>query len=90
MKMLLCDVYKSSKKDMLYLYVDRGEGLERVPDALMAEFGEPTLALSLKLTPERKLAKEDAALVLAAIEKDGFFLQMPPQSKERYYKPAND
>ncbi len=80
MKDLLCDVYKSGTTDALYLYVDRTEGLVRVPEALLSRFGKPTLALSLKLNVDRRLAKEDPVKVLEAIRKEGYFLQMPPQT----------
>lgn len=76
--MILCDVYKGSKKDGLYIYVDRAQGLSQVPEALLQQFGEPELALSFKLSPERKLAKEDPLRVIAAITETGFFLQLPP------------
>jgi uncharacterized protein YcgL (UPF0745 family) len=76
---LICDVYKGSKADAMYLYVSRADGLEKVPEALMTKFGEPKLAVSFMLDTERKLAKEDPEKVLAAIKDSGFFLQMPPQ-----------
>jgi uncharacterized protein YcgL (UPF0745 family) len=36
----------------------------------------------LLLTPERKLARVDAAEVLGKIQEQGFFLQMPPTMAE--------
>lgn len=74
----LVKVYRSRRKVDLYLYVDFAEDLERVPDALLDQFGQPELALSLTLTTERKLARAEARVVLAAIEDAGYFLQMPP------------
>ncbi len=62
----------------MYLYVDREAGLEEVPEALLGQFGEPQSVMTLVLTPERKLARADVAEVLARIEEDGFYLQMPP------------
>ena len=79
MSKLFCDVYKGTKREGLYLYVNREEGLDRVPEALLTKFGEPTVALSFVLTPERSLAKEDPVKVLEAIENSGYFLQLPPQ-----------
>ena len=32
-----CDVYKSLKKEDYYLYVEAGEGLSRVPEALLQQ-----------------------------------------------------
>lgn len=74
----LCSVYSGSREDQLYLFVDRNEGLSRVPAALLERFGESQLVMTLVLTPERQLARADAGRVLAAIEENGYFLQLPP------------
>ena len=63
----------------MYLYVDKQEDLERIPAALLKRFGKPEQAMTLVLTPERELARVDIAKVLASLEEQGFFLQMPPQ-----------
>lgn len=77
-----CSVFKSSKKREMYLYVDRKEGLNELPDSLKAIFGEPTHVLDMILTPEKKLARVDAEKVLAEIALNGFYLQMPPSENE--------
>ena len=77
-KARLVKVYKSRRKADMYLYVDFSEDLRRVPDTLLSQFGTPELALSLTLTPARRLAKAEAAAVLGAIDEAGYFLQMPP------------
>lgn len=79
----ICSIYKSPKKDEMYLYVRKTEGFSRVPEALMAMFGTPKLFGTLLLTPEKKLARADAVLVLSNLEEKGFYLQMPPQ-RENY------
>lgn len=71
-------VYRSSRRQEMYLYVDAATDLERVPEALLERFGRPVEALSLMLTAQRRLARADAARVLEAIEEQGFYLQMPP------------
>jgi uncharacterized protein len=75
---LLCQVFRSSRKQEMYLYVDRSRGLQDVPEALLAEFGGPIPVMILQLTPQHKLARADAAVVLSSIETRGFYLQMPP------------
>ena len=67
-----CDVYKSSHKENLFLYVDKSEGLSRVPAELMKQFGEPKVALSFVLTEQRDLAKEDPRLVISNIADQGY------------------
>jgi uncharacterized protein YcgL (UPF0745 family) len=78
----ICSIYKSTRKNGMYLYVLRSEGLARVPESLLAAFGKPALAMELVLTPERKLAREDISKVLENLQEQGFHLQMPPPEDE--------
>ncbi|EIK51456.1 hypothetical protein YO5_00820 [Stutzerimonas stutzeri TS44] len=78
----ICSIYKSLRKNEMYLYVDKREALTRVPEGLLAAFGTPQLAFELVLTPERQLAREDIGKVLANLEKQGYHLQMPPAEDE--------
>ncbi len=78
MTKLLCDVYKGDKKDEAYLYVSRQDGLDKVPEALLEQFGRMEVAMIMVLTPDKKLGRADAAKVLQEIEQQGFYLQMPP------------
>ena len=71
-------VYRSSRRQEMYLYVDLVEDMDRVPDALMKQFGRPVEVMELELDAGRKLARAEAAIVLERIAADGFFLQMPP------------
>jgi uncharacterized protein len=77
-EMILCDAYKTSKKEETYLYVDKKTGLEKLPDALLRQFPDPSLVTTFKLTRDRKMARVDAAKVLDAIQSQGYYLQMPP------------
>lgn len=78
----ICSIYKSPRKNEMYLYVERSEALKRVPESLLVAFGVPIHTFDLVLTPERQLAREDITLVLANIEKQGYHLQMPPAEDE--------
>lgn len=78
MTKLLCNVYKSLRKEETYLYVSLKDDLSEVPDALMDTFGTPQLVTKLLLTPERKLALVTAQKVMDSIEENGFYLQLPP------------
>lgn len=78
----LCKVFRGSRVEQMYLYVDAVEALERVPDALRATFGVLSVVMELELHPARKLARVDVNNVLDSIEKQGFFLQMPPREGE--------
>lgn len=74
----LVEILGSSRKEEMYLYVDKAAGTKDVPEPLMQQFGEPRSVMTLLLDPGRKLARVDTVEVLAAIEEQGFFLQMPP------------
>ncbi len=78
----LIEVFRSPRKAETYLYVDKAAGYKELPDALLKQFGEPESVMTLVLTPERKLARADAAEVLQQIEAQGFYLQMPPTHDE--------
>ena len=80
--MLICSIYKSSKKEEMYLYVDKREGLERVPDALIEIFGTPVHSMDMPLTAERQLARAETAKVLESIRDQGVYLQMPPPKED--------
>ncbi|MDX1357005.1 MAG: YcgL domain-containing protein, partial [Halomonas venusta] len=80
---LLCEILKSSRKDEMYLYIDKQKGVSSVPDALMDTFGKPVPVLTMILTADKKLARVNAADVMEAIQEQGFYLQMPP-AKEAY------
>lgn len=78
MTKLLCNVYKSLRKEETYLYVSLKDDLSRVPVTLLDTFGTPKLVTKLLLTPERKLALVTADKVITSIEEKGFYLQLPP------------
>lgn len=78
----ICEVFRSPRKPEMYLYVDKAAGYAELPEALLRQFGEPEPVMTLLLTPERKLARADAAAVLQQIELQGFYLQMPPTQEE--------
>lgn len=78
----ICDIYKSPKKDEMYLYVRKADGLSRVPEALLAMFGKPKHYVTLLLTPERKLARAEATKVIAEVAEKGYYLQMPPARED--------
>jgi uncharacterized protein YcgL (UPF0745 family) len=73
-----CFIYKSLRKDGLYLYLDKRDNFSAVPDVLLQNFGRLAFVMEMDLTPDRKLARENAGKIIASIEAKGFFVQMPP------------
>lgn len=77
----ICTVYRCAREREMYLWVDRQEGLAKLPEALMKATGKLDEVLTLRLTPERKLARARAPEVLAAIAEHGYYLQLPPDKQ---------
>ena len=82
MTKLLCNIYKSRRKEETYLYVSLKDDLSRVPEVLLETFGRPELVTKLIITEERKLARADVIKVLASIKDKGFYLQLPPPKEK--------
>ncbi|GAB7228278.1 YcgL domain-containing protein [Vibrio rotiferianus] len=74
---MLCSIYKSSKKEGAYLYIPKKDDFSQVPDTLMQMFGKPMPVMTIKLEG-RSLAQVDVEKVKASLQKEGFFLQLPP------------
>lgn len=80
-RLLLCTVYRCSREAEMYIYVDRSEGLVRVPEELQRRAGKLSEVMTIKLGPERRLARAKASEVLDAIAAQGFYLQLPPDKQ---------
>lgn len=75
---MLCAIYKSAKKEGMYLYVAKRDQFDAVPSELMSVFGKPQFVMLFNLAGEKSLVRADNREVLAKIESDGFYLQLPP------------
>ncbi|WP_024298809.1 YcgL domain-containing protein [Methylomicrobium lacus] len=73
-----CFIYKSLKKQDIYLYLRDQDDFTCLPEALQNSLGRMEFVFSLEITPERKLANADPVSVLNSLSKQGFFLQLPP------------
>ena len=76
---LICDIFKGSKKEEIYLYVSRDDGVALVPLELIDRLGELELVTTIMLDRTRKLARADACRVISDIHEKGFYLQLPPK-----------
>ena len=81
-----CDIYRSSKKDEMYLYVARQNAEQKdqdpfadVPEMLRTAFGRATFVMHLELTETRKLARANVLHVIDSLKTKGFFIQVPPE-----------
>lgn len=75
---MLCAIYKSPKKDEMYLYVAKRDDFSSVPNELLAVFGKPQFVMLFNLSGEKSLARANKQEVLEKINREGFYLQLPP------------
>ncbi len=71
-------VYKSLKKADTYVYLAARDDFMRLPEPLRTQLGGLRFVLEFALTPGRRLAREDAAVVRENLALRGFHLQFPP------------
>ena len=76
--MRVVEIFKGNKREEMYLFVDQKEGMKSVPEDLLATFGNLESVMIFPLTDSKKMARVKASEVLESIEKQGYFLQMPP------------
>ena len=77
-----CSVFKSPRREYLYLYLKQGMPFDEIPESLAKVFGEPQFVIDLELSPDRQLAREDVVQVMKNLDEQGFHLQMPPGEDE--------
>lgn len=82
MSLLLISVYKSRKRDEMYLYVPKADGLGKVPAPLLELFGMPSHVMDVPLKPGRDLARVSGEKLREEIAAKGFYLQMPPPKED--------
>lgn len=77
-KEVSCAIYKTKKRDGLYLYVKEQDEFTDVPEEVMQQFPVPEHVFDLELSARRSLARVDVLVVMKNLEEQGFHLQMPP------------
>ena len=73
-------VYKSLRKDDTYVFLAARDDFSRLPEPVCAPLGRLQFVMELALTPERKLARADTAVVRENLAMRGFHLQLAPTS----------
>jgi len=73
-----CVVYKSLLKPDTYLFLRDDDAIDSMPAGLRETLGRLAKVMDLELTPQRKLARADTTDVMAALQAQGYYLQMPP------------
>ena len=72
-----CFIYKSLRKEYLYLYITKKDDFTQVPDPLLEMMGKIEFVMELDLSAGRQLASEDAGKVIDCLKDRGYFVQMP-------------
>ncbi len=72
-------IYRGKYKEDHYIYLPEADKFDVVPDAIIRLMGGLNFAMEIDITPESKLATSDPKEVIAKIEEQGFYLQMPPR-----------
>ncbi len=76
---MLCEIFKSKKKEETYLFVEKETVLGELPQTLRDLLGELSLVMELDISEKRILAREKPEVVLFNIRSQGFHLQLPPK-----------
>lgn len=75
---MICFIYRSPKKDQMYLYIQEKDVFEDIPEQLLVAFGEPEFSMVVDLGSREKLARVDINAVRKNLAAEGYYLQMPP------------
>ena len=78
---MLCAIYKSSKKNETYLYVEKRDDFSKVPQALMQTFGKAQFVMLFNLAGDKSLLRISNQKVMQEIQQNGFYLQLPPKTE---------
>ncbi len=71
-------IYKGSQKQNTYLYIDKKDCFDKVPETLLKIMGEFSLVVDIELDKHRKLAQANSSDVLKSLQQQGYYLQLPP------------
>lgn len=77
-----CSIYKGRRKPDTYLFVTEKDQFEGVPATVLEAMGPLEHVMELVLTPQRRLARSDARVVMRHLLLQGCYIQMPPQDEE--------
>lgn len=75
---MYCVIYRSTKRDQTYLFVEKKDDFSRVPEALLKGLGKLVLAMIIPLDGSKKLANTHYEKVIEALRNEGYYLQLPP------------
>lgn len=78
---MFCVIYRSSKQDQTYLFIEKKDDFSRVPVDLIAYFGKPVFSMILLLDGNKKLVLADVKKIKKILKDQGFYLQISSLAK---------
>ncbi|MBS9783164.1 MAG: YcgL domain-containing protein [Pasteurella sp.] len=75
---MICAIYRSPKKAGMYLYIEKKDYFEDLPETLLKTFGKPEFVMLFDLNGNKQLKIAPNKEVLTVIKDQGFYLQVPP------------
>ena len=73
-----CHIYRSKYKKGMYVYLREKDNFDALPEDLRNQLGTLEFTFSMTLEDGKKLVRLDIKQVMQQLEKDGYFLQLPP------------
>ncbi len=64
---MICAIYRSAKKEGMYLYIEKREQFDAVPDELLHTFGKPQFSMLFNLNGDKQLKTAPNQKVMEAI-----------------------
>lgn len=78
----LCAIYRSKKKEGMYLYIPKRDQFDDVPQSLLQIFGKPEFSMFFNLVGGKSLLRAKNEDVIQSLEEQGYYLQMPPPPED--------
>jgi uncharacterized protein len=74
--MMWCYIYRSTKKENCYLYMENENDFSTIPEKIMSILGSPVFVMKVLLDGKRRFVVGTSDEIEEKIKTDGFFLQM--------------
>ena len=77
---ITCYIYRCSAKQDMYIYLAEENGFDAIDDSIKKKLGQLSHAMTIELTKDSKLAKEDPEKIIENLKSQGFHLQLPSET----------
>jgi uncharacterized protein YcgL (UPF0745 family) len=71
-----CFIYRCNLKPDMYIYLAEEDDFDCVPKEIFSSLGIVEFSMELDITPDTKLAREDAETVISNLKEHGFHIQL--------------